>query len=137
RNDGAAVVRLRRTAPRDTEWFLELPERLARRVPAACYPGVELVRIERRDDEIPDPEPSANAEAVAELVLRRDSVHALRRVELSPDPKGPLCSVLDNLRSGEEAEVAVALWAADGPWHRHLQAKRRSGTPAQVLADMW
>ena len=33
--------------------------------------------------------------------------------------------------------MAVALWPADGAWHRHLQAKRHSQTPSQVLADMW
>jgi hypothetical protein len=143
-----ALIRIRRRSPADTVYLIEVPARLARRLPAACYPGVELARIELDDDE--EAFRSGNG-AIEELVLRRDSIHGLRRVELAPDPKGPVCLVLDALReaegterkgqqadarSGEEAEVALALWPADGAWRRHLAGRRRSQSP-QVIADMW
>ena len=128
-----AVLRLRRRSPSDTVFFLEVPERLARRIPAACYPGVALVKIDPGLDHAS----KAGDAAAEELILRRDSIHALRRVEFSPDPKGPLCAVLDGLCKDEEAEVTVALWPADGPWHRHLATKRHAQSPSQVLADMW
>jgi hypothetical protein len=126
----ATVVRLRRSGPDETAFFLDVPVRLARRIRSTCYTGVEPIEVDlafswRGDFEI------------RELVLRRDAVHPLRHVPLSPDPKGVLTQVLDELEDTELAEVEVVLWPAGQPWHRHLERKRRSQSPSDVLSGMW
>jgi hypothetical protein len=124
------VVRLRRSGPDETAFLLDVPVRLARRIRSACYPGAEPIEVE------PDPSRCEVVET-RELVLRRDAVHPLRHVPLSPDPKGVIAQVLDELEDNEDAEVAVVLWPAGRAWNRHLERKRRSGSSTDVLSAMW
>jgi hypothetical protein len=125
------VVRVRRRAPGDTAYVVEVPGRLGRRVRSACYPGTEPIETTR------DRFAGDGHTCTRELVLARDSIHALRAVPMDHDPKSAICQVLDELAGEEEAEVVVVLCPAGPKWHRHLEARRRSQSPSNLLSAMW
>jgi len=127
------VVRVRRRAPGDTAYVVEVPGRLGRRVRSACYPGAEVIGTNPDHPLLGDD----GHVCTRELVLRHDPIHALRHVPIEHDPKGAMCHVLDELAGGEEAEVAVVLWPAGSAWHRHLEARRCSQRPSDLLSAMW